>query len=406
MDSFDSSSAYFSIRVPILAATRPMLKASVCSLAAKHLHRLASQPTASQPHRSPLGWIAEDIDGKFQSVNFYDQTLTYLKEALGSEAADVETATALSRREEMFAVIAILCITEWRAHLSALPFLHLGVPGGSSPGYPFPNSSMQVSRSVFWSLARQDCLSAYPHQTGPGDLDLWRNFDLAIDPFGLLLPTTPGKFYRIADPWLEEARRSNALIWIMGKICNLITSGDGLTAGEFESPPGHRPWFGATQEDHLERWKSLERELRNWHNSLPETFNPCAQKPLALSELLPVSSGCPQALLATLFTIPMCAVTIQTYLMARILLLINQPQESTAIRSTVTARLRSYRETSIEVLQHARQVCSISLAGLPDAMLPHSVQPLFVAGQCFEEPWERQLVLKLLRGIERDIRTW
>lgn len=89
--------------------------------------------------------------------------------------------------------------------------------------------------------------------------------------------------------------------------------------------------------------------------------------------------------------------------MACILLLVNRPQESTAIRSTVSARLRSYRLIQREVRRHAREICGISLAEPPDAVRVHSVQPLFVAGQSFHERGEQELVLKLLSGIEIDL---
>lgn len=89
--------------------------------------------------------------------------------------------------------------------------------------------------------------------------------------------------------------------------------------------------------------------------------------------------------------------------MACILLLVNRPQESTAIRSTVSARLRSYRLIQREVLRHGKEICGISLAEPPDAVRIHSVQPLFVAGQSFYEREEQELVLELLSSIEIEL---
>ncbi|OJJ77254.1 hypothetical protein ASPBRDRAFT_232425 [Aspergillus brasiliensis CBS 101740] len=100
----------------------------------------------------------------------------------------------------------------------------------------------------------------------------------------------------------------------------------------------------------------------------------------------------------------MCAVTMQTHHMARILLLINMPQESTAIWSTVTSRLHAYHKIESEVVKHAREICGIStIAGLPDAICSHTVQLLFVACQCFQTFTERQLVVNLLREVEDSI---
>ncbi|OJJ96060.1 hypothetical protein ASPACDRAFT_126334 [Aspergillus aculeatus ATCC 16872] len=439
LDSFDSN-AYYSIKVPIMAATRPMLRAAACALAAKHLHRLCqgdSVRISQLPHlrKSPLQWIIRAIDWKYESVRLYDQAIHHLKEAIALEIPD-------DRREEMFAVVAILCMyelsdapsTEWRAHLSALPFLYCGSPDASSSTEALPDSLLHISRSVFWSLYRQDCLSAFINETQTrldlSDLILWRNFGLSISSYGHLLPpsststtpaissASPSPHISSPAPWLDEATLSNALIWLTGKMINYITSGDGINPGDYESPPDQRPSFGTTQEDLLKRWQRLDFELRAWHDTLPASFTPCARTRLSLStgSRLVARRPAPEhrdaddsndsnAIDAVVFTVPMCAVTIQTYHMARILLLSNMPQEATAIRSTVTARLHNYRRIAGEVVRHAREVCGISLAGLPDAVLPHTVQPLFVAGQCFEGVPERRLVVDLLRRVECET-TW
>lgn len=103
------------------------------------------------------------------------------------------------------------------------------------------------------------------------------------------------------------------------------------------------------------------------------------------------------------FEVPQCAATMQGYHMARILLLVNRPQESTAIRSTVSARLRSYRQTIQQVSRHSREICGISLADPCASVRVHSVQPLFVAGQVFHDKSERQGILTILENIEQDL---
>ncbi|RAK72707.1 uncharacterized protein BO72DRAFT_480797 [Aspergillus fijiensis CBS 313.89] len=423
-----------------MAATRPMLRAAACALAAKHLHRLCqgdSVRISQLPHlrKSPLQWIIRAIDWKYESVRLYDQAIHHLKEAIALEIPD-------DRREEMFAVVAILGTyelsdapsTEWRAHLSALPYLYCGSSDAFGSTETLPDSLLHISRSVFWSLYRQDCLSAFINETQTrldlSDLILWRNLGLSISSYGHLLPpskasttpavpsTSPSPHVSSPTPWLDEATLSNALIWLTGKIINYITSGDGINPGDYESPPDQRPSFGTTQEDLLKRWQRLDFELRAWHDTLPASFTPCVRTRLSLStDSGPIArrpapehrdtdaSDDNNPIDAIVFTVPMCAVTIQTYHMARILLLSNMPQEATAIRSTVTARLHNYRRIAGEVVRHAREVCGISLAGLPDAMLPQTVQPLFVAGQCFEGVPERRLVVDLLRRVECET-TW
>ncbi|KAF7159480.1 hypothetical protein CNMCM5623_004818 [Aspergillus felis] len=391
MDFFDPN-AYFSMKVPIMAATRPMLAASVCSLAARHLHRLS--------YRSG-------------SVPGFQQT--QLKNgSIMSQNKSVQLAASASYQEEILAVIAILCVyeltyapsTEWRAHLSTLPLLNSSLLNRSTTESLSSSASLEISRSVFWSLVRQDCLSAFINETQTqvdlDNLELWRNFGLAIDSCGLLSPIDPIRSHNRGRTWLEEDMFSNALIWITGKIINYITAGDGLKPEDFENSPSDRTRVGITQDNLLERWTKLENELYTWHNSLPSTFTPYGRKQISLSDRVP-DLPLPESIDAVLYTVPMCAVTMQTYHMARILLLMNKPQESTATRSNITARITSYRKISAAVLQGAREICGISIAGLPDAARTHSVQPLFVAGQCFDQPGERQLVINLLEGIEHDL---
>jgi hypothetical protein len=93
----------------------------------------------------------------------------------------------------------------------------------------------------------------------------------------------------------------------------------------------------------------------------------------------------------------------QSYHQARILLLVNQPQQSTAIQSTVSSRLRAYRNALKQALFHAREICGINLANPTDPVRINSVQALFVAGQVFQGRREQDAVLEILAGIERDL---
>jgi hypothetical protein len=89
--------------------------------------------------------------------------------------------------------------------------------------------------------------------------------------------------------------------------------------------------------------------------------------------------------------------------MTCILILVNRPQESTAIRSSVTARLRGYRYTLEQSNHHAREICGIHLANPPDAVRLHSLEPLYVAGQVMRSHSERRVVIELFQNIQRDI---
>lgn len=236
------------------------------------------------------------------------------------------------------------------------------------------------------------------------DMRLWQNAGLAADEYGFLLPFSPqysADVRTLAD--VEEDTKANELTWLLGKIANFLTSGDALNPEDYALPPGQRPVIGVTQEQLLERWKMLITELQSWHASLPATFGASARTKAssrARHQQHDISSSIFDQIW---YDLPLCAATMQSYHMASILLLVNRPQESTAIRSTVSARLKSYRHIQSGVLHHAKEICGISLANPTDPVRINSLHSLFVAGQVFYEDPEQNAVLELLSGIERDL---
>jgi hypothetical protein len=196
---------------------------------------------------------------------------------------------------------------------------------------------------------------------------------------------------------ITEDLLSNALVWLLAKLSNFIAAGEDITVGPASENDAMSP-FGVSQRNLLQRWQRLKLELEVWHRSLPDTFAPCARVPPSDRELHGRFSE-------IWYSIPMCASAMQNFHMAQILLLINKPHESTARRTTVTERLKSYSMIGDTTRYHAREICGISLSRLEGSAHVHSLQPLFVAGQCFTEAQERALVLELLRDIERE-RGW
>jgi hypothetical protein len=149
MDLFDTTS-YFSSRVPVIAASRTLLKSAVCALSAKHLRHVGL------PFSNEEMW-------RYHSARYYDQALGHLKIAVSSDSY----SHTLPGKEEMLAAVAILCTFElmdapgsaWKAHLSALPLFDdraASVPVHSSIIIP----QTAVKGPIFWSLARQDLLCA------------------------------------------------------------------------------------------------------------------------------------------------------------------------------------------------------------------------------------------------------
>ncbi|KAJ5784343.1 uncharacterized protein N7503_009555 [Penicillium pulvis] len=314
----------------------------------------------------------------------------------------------------MLAAVAILCTFElmdapgsaWRAHLSALPLFD--DRSASMPGHSLiviPRTA--IKGPIFWSLARQDLLCAFisetPTRLDLKDMRLWQNAGLATDENGELLPYSPTDVIeRQNSSGLEEDMKSNELAWILGKIANHLTAGDAFVMVNNKLPRHERPVIGLSQEHLLERWNMLMSDLERWHDSLSASFASTTRT----RRLGTAASGFElsfDSFVQIWFDLPLCAATMQSYHQAKILLLANEPQESTAIRSTVSARLRSYRHALREVVYHAREVCGISLANSTDSLRVNSVQALFVAGQVFQERREQDAVLELLSGIERDL---
>jgi hypothetical protein len=201
---------------------------------------------------------------------------------------------------------------------------------------------------------------------------------------------------------MREDMISNALIFLMSKIVNYIGSGDSIDHVYPQDPASPAGMIGINQMLLLQRWKELEKELEVWHAGLPDTFKPVARLPPVTNGSIPVDSA--RAIFSEIwYSIPMCASTMQSYHMARTILLINRPHESTARRSTLSDRLHSYRAIEREVRYHAHEICGISLGRPEGSVRIHQVQPLFVAGQCLAEDRERRVVLDLLREIEGDL---
>lgn len=432
MDLFDTTS-YFSSKVPVIAASKPLLKSAVCALSAKHLRhvcRVMSQAgvdPGSVPKYVGLPFSTEEM-WRYHSARYYDQALGRLKIAVSSDSY----SRTLPGKEEMLAAVAILCTFElmdapgsaWKAHLSALPLFDdraTSVSVHSSIIIP----QTAVKGPIFWSLARQDLLCACEFQSNlfargyllttvsgisesPTRLDLkdmrlWQNAGLATDEDGELLPYSPSDVMETQNSsGIEEDMKSNELAWILGKIANHLTAGDALVPVNDALPRHQRPLIGLSQEHLLERWNMLMADLERWHASLPACFTATARTRRLGSAALGFELSF-DTFEQIWFDLPLCAATMQSYHQAKILLLANEPQESTAIRSTVSARLRSYRHALREVLYHAREVCGISLANSTDPFRVNSVQALFVAGQAFQERGEQEAVLELLSGIERDL---
>ena len=208
------------------------------------------------------------------------------------------------------------------------------------------------------------------------------------------------------DETMGEDMFSNALVWLSSRICNWLATGETFNptpAGDrAEIPRKQVGKIGETQKSLLERWHSLNEELDIWYEGLPATFLPSARIASKDADGR-AREGYDGPFEEIWHVMPMCAATMQHYHMARVLLLINKPHESTAGRSSIGDRFRSYRSIEREATRHCYEICGIALSRPPASVRVHSTQPLFVAGQYFELEKERKVVLELLRGVKADL---
>ncbi|GKU20465.1 unnamed protein product [Fusarium langsethiae] len=329
-DIFDTG-CYFSGKVPVKAASSPLLKSSICAIAAKHLYRLSKNDFHSSSPSIPRDTLGLSYDWRYESAKHYDEAINHLKRAVDLQTYEND----ISEKEDMLAAVAILCIyelmdapgTAWRAHLSALP-LFKSTEDPFNPTSPIVIPRTAIQGPILWSLARQDLLCAFISETQTRldlkDVRLWQNAGLATTEDGTLMPFSPlcsADIRTLAD--LEEDTKSNELTWLIGKLSNHLTSGDAINPTDYALPHGQRPTVGVTQERLLERWKILMAEFKKWHESLPRTFTPYARTPYPSGNL--PSQPCFTAFDQVWYELPICAAIMQNYYMAMILLLVNQP---------------------------------------------------------------------------------
>ena len=232
---------------------------------------------------------------------------------------------------------------------------------------------------------------------------MWRDAGLQITNDGYVVPSDRLKSALVAGDTMGEDMISNALVWLSSRICNYLATGETFVptpAGDrTEIPRTHIGKVGETQKSLLERWNALYKELDIWYEGLPATFRPSARiKPARRrneDEENPFQE--------IWYVLPMCAATMQHYHMARVLLLINKPHETTAGRITIGDRFGSYRSIDREATRHCYEICGIALSRPQASVRVHQTQPLFIAGQYFEQERERKVVLDLLRGIKEDL---
>ncbi|MCJ1462131.1 hypothetical protein MMC07_000731 [Pseudocyphellaria aurata] len=454
MDLFDLGS-YFSSYVPLKALSNSLIKCAVCAYAAKHLGRVKdSKAVVASFWTQQAGmeaWSTDvQVDWVLEGAKWYDKAISLLMEALQQEQGDTPSDSGVAEcagkelrfadgsrsgpaakgpsrlsSDELLTATAILCVYEfldssgagWARHLNGtksilditevgLMPLEMPMTSGSFHSVRQPRKLSRARKAIFWNFARQDALAAFINECqtrlDTEDIQMWREAGLLIDNDGFVLRcnTIPN-----GEVGMETDMICNALIWIMSKLVNFIAAGDGL----HPVPACYRPIdaqrdetpmkIGVSQQRLLERWTDIKLLLKIWFDGLPDIFRPCARIVPSTQTGIPYDSVFPRIW----YSIPMCASCMQHYHTAKIVLLINRPHESTARRSNIAERLKSYRSIDAEIMYHCREICGIAIACPESSNRIHQIQPLYVAGQCLTDPRERRVVLDLMRNIEADL---
>ena len=435
---------YFASYVPVKALTNPLLKYSACAYAAKQIYLMrGSKPVmggATCTQASMEHWPDDgNTDWELYAANYYEKAIQNLQETLqkrggilevNGQDASVQWDDALSteggasnkrRRtggwdgpnsDETLAATAILCVyefmdasgTAWSRHLNGVKGMldigtadvmpeHRRLSIGGPLQKPKPT---KARRAIFWNFARQDFLSAFINHSqtrlDTSDLRMWEDAGLLLDEKGHVKTSNIVSSAVYEGPELmREDMISNALVWILSKVVNFISAGDAIDSNRYAT---EKTIFGVGQDTLLERWHELDEDLDVWHQGLPDTFRPSAR--------IRPNRSIDEPFEEIWFGRGMCASAMQSYHMARILLLSNKPQESTASRTTVTWRLNGYRAIETQVRMHSYEIVGISLSRPEGSVRIHALQPLFVAGQCLVESRERDVVVRLLKTIQTD----
>ncbi|KAI9817894.1 MAG: hypothetical protein M1827_001013 [Pycnora praestabilis] len=466
MDLFDQGT-YFASYVPVKALSNPLLKYSAAAYAAKQLGRVKGAKgivggVCSRQASMELFPDMERVDWYWYGAKYYDKAISILKDVLqeerggarlespntpvqwqGPESNEDYGLDGRKRRrlsnyrlsgscsDETLAATAVLCCyefldmasTAWSRHLSGTKSL-LDCADGTmmslylhSPPHSVHSSPRwkitKARKAIFWNFARQDFLAAFINESqtrmDPENSSLWKYAGLLLNEQGFVRPSnTTESEYPEGDDVMREDMISNALIWLMSKLINFVAAGDGI----HPTPSGNRlstpivddgSLVGVNQQTLLERWEEIHKEIDIWFQGLPETFKPCARIEPSRSTFRINDETLGSVFTEIWYSIPMCASTMQSYHMARILLLINKPHESTSRRTTVSNRLKSYRSIESDIRYHSHEICGIAIARPEASVRIHSLQPLFVAGQCLTEPRERRVILDLMRSVEADL---
>lgn len=271
-------------------------------------------------------------------------------------------------------------------------------------------------QASFWNIVCIDWISSYTEQTAPRldveNSELWKAAGLPMCVVDGV--TMPNALCSNGDSGFQmqmtETLACRSLIWIILKTLTLIAVEN---SGNKTAINGLREHHGVCQNSSNEshRWDDVSQHLENWCAALPDTFEPCARIAQRYNNIptpsdnMASKSEFQSAFQELFYANAMCATAAVLYHFVQLLLLLHKPLNQKPTESHlefVTKRLHAYRQLSAQIEGHANEICAISLGRPDDPVRQHMVQPLYLAGLCFETHEQRTALAQLLATIQRE----
>ncbi|KAL7937559.1 hypothetical protein V8C35DRAFT_183380 [Trichoderma chlorosporum] len=270
-------------------------------------------------------------------------------------------------------------------------------------------------QASFWNIVCIDWVTSYTGETSPRidteDLELWKAAGLPMCvvngihlPVSLCNDDTSGH-----NMQMTETMACRSLIWVILKTLAFVAAEKGGdTIAESSSSSATKTGRGSHK---IHSWNDISQHLDNWCAALPDTFEPCAriaQRYNSIptpSENMPPRSEFQSAFQELFYANAMCATAAVLYHFVQLLLLLHKPLNQKLSQTHpefVASRLNAYRQLSAQIEGHAHEICAISLGRPDDPVRLHMVQPLYIAGLCFEAHEQRTALAQLLTTIQRE----
>lgn len=405
MDLFDQDK-HFGNLVPLKALRDALLRNAIAAVSAKQLGRAnGAKPTIGRQTQKPSTMeVIEEVDWFYKAANYYDKAIAFSRiylQAISESMSNPPTPNtqltlSTANSDDLLVAVSIFSLYEaldnfeigWLQHLSGLKTLLSAISTDQAHELQLTPAITVGRKASFWNFARADYQASYlNHQytfLDTEDLPLWRSCGLQTQEDGSLyinpleVEKDPLHGRQIAE------LVAHTLLWLLLRVMNYLSSVSDDTI---------------TPEMRKARWHQLNEQLNEWHSHLPQTFQPVAKirHPLA-------SRGSGPHLTEVFFSMNVCAAALQLYHFARILLLLNKPDEASFVGSgwRIVSRYDIYPDISNEAIGHAHQIIGIALGRPHPAVRIEMLLPLYVAGSCLRADEERKVVYELLRAIEKD----